>query len=44
MVVLGVENGDQTFWITDPSLAHTKYISRAELATTQMWYIHRKPD
>ena len=30
------------FWITDPSLAHHKYITRDELKNTQMWWIYRK--
>jgi hypothetical protein len=44
MVLLGVENGNQTFWITDPSLAHHKYISREELQKTEIWHIYKKPD
>jgi len=42
MVVLGVENDEETFWITDPSLAHHKYISRQELAKTDIWHIYKK--
>jgi hypothetical protein len=34
MVVVGVEHDEKTFWISDPSLAHHKYISSAELKNT----------
>ena len=44
MVVLGAENDNKTFWITDPSLAHHKYISREELQKTDIWCIHKKSD
>lgn len=44
MVLLGVENDEETFWITDPSLAHHKYISRAELEGTDIWHIYKVKD
>jgi hypothetical protein len=44
MVLLGVENDEETFWISDPSLAHHKYISREELEGTDIWYIHKVTD
>jgi hypothetical protein len=44
MVLLGVENDSKTFWITDPSLAHTTYISRDELKNSDIWRVYRNPD
>ncbi len=47
MVLLGYESNPagkpDTFWITDPSLAHTQYVSRATLqGTCQIWHVRRK--
>ena len=43
MVLLGVETDTKTFWITDPSLAHHKYISSDELQKNAIiWRISKK--
>ncbi|PVX75233.1 C39 family peptidase [Paraburkholderia unamae] len=43
MVLLGVEQGDKTFWITDPSSQHHKYIDKEELKKTTIWHIYKRP-
>jgi Peptidase_C39 like family len=48
MVLLGVEDGpedaNQLFWVADPSLARTKYTSRADLQKCSgMWRVFAKP-
>src|SRR3984893_4699891 len=44
MVLVGVESGDKTFWISDPALTHTTHISRGELEgkNNEIWRIYRK--
>jgi hypothetical protein len=43
MVLWGVESNGRTFWISDPSLAKTKYIDLDQLTShCTIWRIHKK--
>ncbi len=42
MVLVGVENDEKTFWISDPSLAKTTHISSTELQGSSIWRVYRK--
>lgn len=44
MVLVGVENDGKTFWISDPSLAHTTYISSDQLQGSDIWRVYKKVD
>jgi len=44
MVLLGVENDNKTFWISDPSHAQTTYISSSELQGSDIWRVYKKTD
>ncbi len=42
MVILGVDNDEFTFWISDPSRHHSRFIDRDQLVKSRMWYVHKK--
>lgn len=42
MVLVGVENDEKTFWISDPSLAKTTHVSREQLQGSDIWRVYRK--